>query len=855
YEAQEFLNSAQFWSMRVHPDDMEGILGSLPQLFEQGSCSYEYRFRHAHGAYHWLYTQLRLVKDEGDNPIECVGYLVDISDRKLAEEQLRESEEKFRQLAENIREVFFIISHTGEMIYISPAYEQVWGRTCESLYQNPRSWLESVHPEERQQIATALERQIRHVTDFDETYRILRSNGAMRWIHARSFPVQYRTFYRFVGIAEDITDRKQAEEALRRSEERWQLAIHGSHDGIWDHNLITNEHFLSRRCLEMLGYDYDKISDFDKWISYMHPDDVTLLQETFQRHLNRETPYYSCEYRLRCQDGSYKWLLARGQALWDELGNPVRAVGSLTDITARKTAEEALQHAKEAAEAANQAKSQFLANMSHELRTPLNGILGYAQILQKDKTCTSQQKKGIDIIYQCSEHLLTLINDILDLSKIEAGKLELYPESINFHSFLKGLSELFYIKAQQKGINLTFLALTPLPTGVETDEKRLRQVLMNLLSNAVKFTDTGHVTFKVGVVHGSSSSLSREASYRVHDSNQPAMNNELSAMNKIRFQVEDTGIGINSDQLEKIFLPFEQVGDGLHRADGTGLGLAITQKILLMMGSQIFVESTPGIGSRFWFDLDLPATAELIEPTPTQTTDNIIGYQGERRKILVVDDYWDNRAVLNNLLEPLGFEVIEASDGREGLEKAVELKPDLILTDLMMPVMDGFEMTKSLCQLSEVQAPIIIAISASVLDADRERSHASGCQDFLSKPVNAEELLKKIKHYLNLSWIYEDKTQVREAVNVPSSNAGATLPEMVIPPIQELISLYEAAQIAHVTGVKQITTRLEQLSPECSSFTTKVLELAANFDFEEIANLVERYLPKEQNKEDGVAEN
>ena len=288
------------------------------------------------------------------------------------------------------------------------------------------------------------------------------------------------------------------------------------------------------------------------------------------------------------------------------------------EICDRKQAEIALQDAKEAAETANRAKSIFLANMSHELRTPLNGILGYAQILQLDEDCTPTQKEGIDTIYQCSEHLLTLIEDILDISKIEAEKLELYPKEFNFASFLVGITEIFHFKAKEKSIVFTYLPIQPLPSVITADEKRLRQVLINLLSNAIKFTSSGSVTFTVELVENlilvmdevdkvSVGSKSEKGTNNpsVTKSSNLGKNNNNSFATKIRFQVEDTGIGISPEDLEKIFLPFEQVGDNSRYTEGTGLGLAITQKLISLMGSKIFVESMPEVGSRFWFDLQL----------------------------------------------------------------------------------------------------------------------------------------------------------------------------------------------------------------------------------------------------------
>ncbi|HEY9599361.1 MAG TPA: response regulator, partial [Cyanophyceae cyanobacterium] len=309
------------------------------------------------------------------------------------------------------------------------------------------------------------------------------------------------------------------------------------------------------------------------------------------------------------------------------------------------------------------------------------------------------------------------------------------------------------------------------------------------------------------------------------------------AITKIRFQVEDTGIGIPPDQLEKIFLPFEQVGDKSRHSEGTGLGLAITQKILEMMGSQIFVESTPQVGSTFWFDVDLPSVSTQKNLTPVKSITTIINYSGEKRKILVVDDRWENCAVIINMLEPIGFELVEAANGQEGLEKAIEFQPDLILVDLVMPVMDGYQMTRQLRQFPELQNTIVIAISANAFEADCQKSLDAGCNDFLPKPIQAEELLKKIKNYLNLSWIYDNPEELESSQNPPSSSR-----EIVIPPRNELLALHQAVLTGDVEGVEYESIRLQDVSPDYIPFVIRVLELAQDFEYEEIAKFIEPYL-------------
>jgi predicted ATPase/signal transduction histidine kinase/CheY-like chemotaxis protein/tRNA A-37 threonylcarbamoyl transferase component Bud32 len=474
------------------------------------------------------------------------------------------------------------------------------------------------------------------------------------------------------------------------------------------------------------------------------------------------------------------------------------------------------QRAEEIAQSANRAKSEFLANMSHELRTPLNGILGYTQICQKDRNLSEQQKNRISIIHQCGEHLLTLINDVLDLSKIEARKMELYPRDFHLTDFLQSIVEICRIKAEQKEISLVYQPLSPLPKVIRADDKRLRQVLLNLLGNAIKFTETGAVAFKVGY----------------HEQ-------------KIRFQVEDSGIGIAPDQLDEIFKPFQQVGEDSRKTEGTGLGLAISGQLVEMMGGTLQVKSTLGVGSTFWFDLDLP-TADTSTDAAHASKRTIIGVKGDKQKILIVDDKPTNRSVLINFLEPIGFDVLDAVDGQDGLDKAQTFQPNAILIDLVMPNLDGFEATRRLRSIPALKDVIVIAISASVFEFDQQQSLQVGCNGFLAKPIQEEDLLQKLQEHLQLEWIYETEGETGEPLKNADNQEGnpisfSTFANFPIPPAEEIAIFLDLAMRGDLRAIAKRATQLEDADQQWSPFATHLRQLAKGFKGRQILEFLQQF--------------
>jgi signal transduction histidine kinase/DNA-binding NarL/FixJ family response regulator len=479
----------------------------------------------------------------------------------------------------------------------------------------------------------------------------------------------------------------------------------------------------------------------------------------------------------------------------------------LEETVRQRTAE--LQSARDEAEAASQAKTAFLANMSHELRTPLNGILGYAQILQRDKSLDERQRAGMRVIRQSGELLLLLINDILDLAKIEAGKTSLAQTNIQLAQFVQTMVAIIAVKAQQKGLTIICDIAPDVPQCIRIDEKLLRQVLLNLLSNAVKFTDRGQVLMQV----------------------------RMTPSARLRFEVRDTGSGIAAAELDTIFQPFEQAGDAQRRLGGTGLGLTISRQYVRLMGSDIHVESRLGQGSSFWFELEVPVVATVDAATAEPRI--VTGYDGPRKTILVVDDVAENRAVAADMLKPLGFEVVEAANAHEALELAQNRLPHLILMDCVMPEMDGLDATHRLRQLTAFKAVPIIVVSASVSGSEHERSARAGANVFLPKPIDLNALLEQIALLLKLNWRYAVPAEMPS----PESKPAAPL---VMPPVEEMEILLQLSRRGDMQDILRRAAYLAELDQRYAPLASQLILLATNYQSKAILSLVELGLKEKQ---------
>ncbi|HEY7773626.1 MAG TPA: PAS domain-containing protein [Marinagarivorans sp.] len=586
-----------------------------------------------------------------------------------------------------------------------------------------RRYFDYVHPDDLDILMTAVRKTLREGGPTEVAYRVRKKLGGWVWteIHADATRDESGWVHYISGIALDVTKRKYAEQALLLSEARHARIIKSSNDGFWEWSAEQSGFSFSNRCWELLGYtEQDDVVNqgvdrLQAWRKRMHPEDGKMFDAAIDRHIKTKEPF-DVEYRIRHRDGSWCWIRGRGHMAFDEKGRPMRMSGTNMCITELKQAEERVLAAKEQAEAANRAKSDFLSSMSHELRTPLNAILGFSQILEGDLKLTSEQRNNVVEIAKAGRYLLTLIGDVLDLAKIEAGRMDVSLESVEPNQLLTECLSYVQSRADELSIQMK-LSMEPVThQRVCADRIRLKQVFLNLLSNAVKYNKPFGRVFVEGT---------------------------FTENGNLRVEINDTGRGIPEQKASEVFQPFCRLGAEQTDIEGSGVGLVITRQLVNQMGGEIGFYNRSEGGCCFWLELPLMSEEQSVtEPVPIATTENLQLFDCGEKSVLYIEDNDANQRLIQKLFERYkGIDVEIASDAFKGVFAARVGQPDLIILDINLPGMNGYEALEILRADKLTRAIPIIALSANAMSHDRAKGLEAGFNEYLTKPLDMAQLM------------------------------------------------------------------------------------------------------------------
>jgi PAS domain S-box-containing protein len=646
-------------------------------------------------------------------------------DQSLAAQAKSVEAQRWARMAEQIAGVgHFRITRTGEGSTWSDEIYRIHGLDP-SLPPDLQGSLRSIHPDDIDMVAAGLDAARNEGRPFSGEYRILRADGSWRTVSCRTISEMdaERQVTAVFGVLVDITGYKLVETAALESEARYRLLAEKSSDIISRVDTEGRQTYVSPASLSLVGYAPEELVG-RLAMDFVHPDDQQMVYQAYERQADegREHASQPIRYRFRSKTGAWVWLESHPTVLFDRHGEPTEFISVSRDITMAKAAEAELLAAREAAEAATQAKSEFLANMSHEIRTPLTSIMGFSGLLKETDDLPDSAQVYVERISTAGQSLLAVVNDILDFSKLEAGQVELDPQAFDPAAFVTETIQLLAVQAANKGLDWGVQIDGDMPPCVLADSARLRQVLLNLLGNAIKFTSHGSV--------------------RVHAAW------EADRSGRLRISVADTGQGIPAERRDRLFQRFSQVDGSVSRIHGgTGLGLAICKSLVELMGGEIGVLSENGGGSTFWFTIAAPRAQAAASAAPAEAIQDDRETLGAAR-ILIVDDLGVNRELVRAMLTPFGHCFEEAGNGAEAVQAALRSRFDLILMDLQMPGMDGFEAARMIRATAPLnRATPIIALSANVLPAHVVACHEAGMDDHLAKPIALTALVTKVAEW------------------------------------------------------------------------------------------------------------
>ena len=726
YEPEELIGSIAF--DLIHPDDRK-VAKTKGDGIRNNDATIRtvVRMRKKNGEYRWVESNGKIFHQENAKETLVQASIRDIHENKLLEEKLKESERVYRLLSENQNDIISLTDDERKFVYVSPAIKEMLGYAPEDLIGKKRV-LDLSHPDDVESVRSQGEEIRKSKLPITRiVMRLRKKNNEYIWVESQIKLLQDEKAEKKLVLASirDINERKLLEDKLHESEKVYRLVSENSSDVISLHKLDGTFEYISPSCLDLHGYKPEELLGKNP-MDFIHPEDAKEVLAGVPDVLNKMSkgePLEPMQFRLASKHRGIVWVENVMKPIFQE-ATLIGFQSVLRDISARKLYENALKEAKEKAEEASKAKSMFLSTMSHEIRTPMNAIIGLTNLMLEENP-REDQVESLNLLKFSGENLLAIINDILDFNKIEAGRVELEEITFNLKEILGHNINLLKNRATEKGIDLRLELHGHLPDTVVGDPVRLGQVLNNLIGNAIKFTERGHVKVIVS-----------ELEHK--DSN-----------HFIRFSVKDTGIGIKPEKVKEVFDNFTQASsDTTRKYGGTGLGLSISQKLIRLMNSEIKLQSEFGVGSEFSFDLQLNEGRNILQQKSgngRSENGNGVGIE-----VLLVEDNKVNQVVAGNFLKKWGMKVQFANDGREACEMVTQNKYDIVLMDLQMPEMDGYQATQLIRAMNDpyFKTMPILALSASAMMEVKEKTKSSGFNGFITKPFQPQELKEKILEFV-----------------------------------------------------------------------------------------------------------
>ncbi|HYX35422.1 MAG TPA: PAS domain-containing protein [Oligoflexus sp.] len=697
----------------IHPQDLREIETIIDHAMSIKSCEFEAEFRVSwpDKSVHWIFSRGQILYDEAGKALHMAGINIDISARKIAEAE----RDRFFDLSVDL---LCIAGIDGQLKRVNPAWEKCLGFSASELTTKP--WLDFVHPDDRAGTMAMVERLLSDTSEVSFENRFIGKDGGYRWLRwSASIDSDKKFCY---CVARDFTDVRSTESLFKGlADSIPQLAWMADRDGSF--------FWFNQRWYDYTGTEFEVVAEWG-WTKVHHPDHVDRVTAGFREALKSGSPFEDT-FPLRKANGQWRWFLTRALPIRNEDGEILRWFGTSTDITESRTFAEDLQKAKDAAEEASRTKSAFLSSVSHELRTPLGAILGFAELLKDGRLTNGERAQFTDAILRNGHQLADLIGDVLDIGRIEAGKMDVEFLKVDPRRLIQEVVATLELKANEKKIPIRVSLEESIPDILETDPLRLRQILFNIIGNSVKFTEKGQVALSVKYI--------------------PAVVPE--EIDKVSFTVEDTGKGISEENRKALFEPFMQLDSSIvRRYGGTGLGLAISRKLARLLGGDIVLNwSEPEKGSSFVITIgagDTGGEAQLSRqdeksPEPLPASSTLQRLKGTR--ILLAEDAPDSQFLVKRYLQNEGSEVEVVENGLDATHRAMQRHYGLILMDMHMPVMDGYNATRDLRRRG-FKGPII-ALTALTMRDEVEKTMASGCNFLLTKPLSQPQLIDTVERF------------------------------------------------------------------------------------------------------------